>query len=180
MTSLLWFFLNLFYPSHLRLTHDLICVILWLGSERIVIYYKASLYWETFLTWVFSTLLAHEDFWCSHHFLSAQDMLLNHMLHVFNRSVCVSSLYCSSGLQALHTILYLPPPMSYSVTLKHYDKSYDWRSWKTCKLEWILLNYLALLLSWILRTALPSVGYLPSGNCSSTNTMYVPRKASKN
>lgn len=54
-------FLNLFYPSHFRLNHDLIYVILWLGSERIVICYKANFYWDSFLTWVFPSQCGSQE-----------------------------------------------------------------------------------------------------------------------
>lgn len=90
MASLWWLFLNPFYPSRFRQNLDLISVIPWLESEKTVICYKARLYWEVLLTWLFHGQFGPWEFSYSPHFLTVHCKLtVCSSLHVTHLSVAI-------------------------------------------------------------------------------------------
>lgn len=91
------FLKNLFYSSHFSLNHDLICVILWLGSETI--FTRLASTESHFLREYFLLFWVHKDFSCVHttSCLHKACYLITCCI-IFNRSMCILSLCCYSGL----------------------------------------------------------------------------------
>ena len=81
--------------------------------------------------------------------------------------LCPSCLFIAIQVFKPWAKFYILPFLSLTVPTSSTGQSGD--PGKISKLNWIELNCLILLLSWILRAASPSAAYLPSGSGSSAN-----------